>query len=331
METPYALIIKFFDEECTAEEIQSLVAWRQASSNNETIFQELLHTWNHDHGNKDKDVIPAKARVWSMVQSHIDAENEIFPSYPKQTLAQVAVVAASIALVAGLFISFLLFFHMPATVTYANVETPPGQKSHMTLPDGTKVWLNSGSKIVYASDYNKKMRIIKLVGEAYFDVVHNPKCPFVVETGFVNVKDIGTAFDVEAYPNDSIINVSLVRGEARVVSAIDQSQIALLHPNQMVSINKANLFSKLTNCNAVDQSIWIRNQIRFNGTTPDEMFNQLSRWYGVNIEVADASPQMRYWLTLKTESLTETLALINKISPITYTINGEEVHVKFRP
>ena len=331
METPYPLIIKFLNEECTPEEVQSLISWRQTSPKNEAIFLELAHTWNHDHAKKDREVIPDKAKVWSLIQSQIDIENEIFPSYSKHTLFQVGLIAASAALFVGLFVSFLLFFQFPSTKTYAYVETPLGQKSHMVLPDGTKVWLNSGSKISYSSDYNRRLRVVKLTGEAFFDVVRNPRHPFVVETGLVNVRVLGTAFDVESYPRDSMIIVSLVRGEVRVGASPDQSQIALLHPNQMVSINKSTLFCKLTNCNAVDESIWINNKIRFDGASPEELFKQLNRWYGVDIAFVNAPTNTRYWLTLKSESLTETLQLINKISPINYTINGEEVHVKFKP
>ena len=331
METPYPLIIKFFNEECTPEEVQTLITWRQTSPKNEAIFLELAHTWNHDHSEKDREVIPSKAKVWSLIQSRIDLDNEIFPSYSKHTLFQVAIIAASVALFVGLFVSFLLFFQFPSTKTYAYVETPSGQKSHIVLPDGTKVWLNSGSKIIYGSDYNKRQRVVKLIGEAFFDVVHNPQHPFIVKTDFVNVEDLGTAFDVHAYPNDSTLEVSLVTGSVSIKSAIDQTQIALLQPNQKVIINKANLLCALSNCNAVDESIWINNKLRFDGVSPEEMFKQLNRWYGVDITFANAPVRTRYWLTLKSESLTETLQLINKISPINYTINGEEVHVNFKP
>jgi ferric-dicitrate binding protein FerR (iron transport regulator) len=283
METPYPLIIKFLNEECTPEEVQSLISWRQASSKNEAIFLELAHTLIHDHTAKDREVIPLKAKVWSLIQSRIDIDNEIFPSYSKHNLFQVALIAASVALFVGLFVSFLLFFQFPSTKTYAYVETPSGQKSHMVLPDGTKVWLNSGSKIVYSNDYNKKLRVVKLTGEAFFDVVHNSQHPFIVETGLVNVEVLGTAFDVQAYSDDSTIEVSLVRGSVSVRSAIDESKIALLQPNQKVVINKANLLCMLSNCNAIDESIWINNKIRFDGAPPEEIFKQLNRWYGVNI------------------------------------------------
>lgn len=331
METPYLFIIKFLHEECTPEEVQSLITWRQASPKNETVFLEVVHTWNHNHAAKNREVIPPKAKVWSSIQSQIDIDNEIFLSYPKRTLFQVAIFAASVALLVGLFVSFLLFFQFPSTKTYTYVETPSGQKSHIILPDGTKVWLNSGSKIAYSSDYNKHLRFVKLTGEAFFDVVHNSQHPFIVNTGKVDVKDLGTAFDIRAYSNDSSIEVSLLRGSVSLKASYDQTQIGMLRPNQKATINKSNLLCSVSDCNASDDNIWINNQLKFEGENTEEMFKQLDRWFGVNIATDNAPNNKQYWLTLKTESLTETLQLINKISPICYTINGEEVHVKFKP
>jgi ferric-dicitrate binding protein FerR (iron transport regulator) len=331
METPYLLIIKFLHEECTPEEVQSLIVWRQESPNNETIFQELAYTWNHDHAKKDREVIPSKTKVWSLIQSRIDIDNEIFPSFSKRYVVTVVAMAASIALIIGLSISFALLYKLPSPISYAYVETPSGQKSHIILPDGTKVWLNSGSKIAYSSDYNKRLRTVTLIGEAFFDVVHNSQRPFIVNTGKINVKVLGTAFDVHAYPDDTSIEVSLLRGSVSVESAIDQTQIGMLRPNQKATINKSNLLCDVSDCNAADDNIWINNQLKFEGETTNKMFKQLDRWFGVDIAADNFSKDKRYWFTLKTESLNETLELINKITPICYTINGEEVHVWLKP
>ena len=172
---------------------------------------------------------------------------------------------------------------------------------------------------------------MKLIGEAFFDVVHNQQHPFIVNAGKIDIKDMGTAFDVHAYPNDTSIEVSLLRGSVSLESAIDQTQIALLRPNQRATIDKSNLLCAVSDCNAADDNIWINNQLKFKGETTDEMFKQLDRWFGVNIAAVNIPKDKQYWLTLKTESLTETLQLINKITPINYTINGEEVHVEFKP
>jgi len=333
METPLDLITKFLDEKCTPEEVQSLIEWRQASSENENVFRKMAHQWDCDHDVKENDAVLSKSKVWSNIQDRIEnLDNEFVPpSYSKQYLFQTGLVAASVALLIGAFISFVLLNHFPSRQSYTSVEAPSGQKTHILLPDGTKVWLNSESEIIYASDYGRKSRVVRLKGEAFFDVVKNPSHPFIVKSGQVDVKVLGTAFDVSAYPKESFIEVSLVRGSVSVESATDNSQLALLHPNQKVNVNKANLLCSVSDCDAVNESIWTNNQIRFDGVTSEQMFEKLNRWYGVTISAVNMPQNKRYWLILKTESLTETLQLINMITPIKYTIRGEEVSVKFRP
>jgi len=336
MDTPYNLILKFLHDECTLEEVQTLAAWRQASQKNETTYTELLQAWRIIDPSSKEVVIPDKDKVWDNIRQQIQEEEEntttpsSYPVYSTKKIISIIAIAASVALFIGIATTFAFLYHFPFPVTYAKFEAPRGNKSQMTLPDGTKVWLNSGSQITYGSNYNQKQRVVQLNGEAYFDVTKNPQCPFIVKVGSVDVKVLGTAFDVNAYNEDPSITVSLVRGLVSIESNTDQSRLALLHPNQKVVINKANLLCALTACDAVTESIWINNKLRFDGKTPDMLFKQLNRWYGVNFTVEKAPQDRRYWLTLKSESLTETLQLINKITPIDYTIKGEEVTINYK-
>jgi ferric-dicitrate binding protein FerR (iron transport regulator) len=331
METPYVLIIKFLEDIATSEEIEALMEWRQASSRNEQLFNEWLRTWNRNLQRDENAVIPSKHKVWRSIQQQLDlSEDE--RSYSKRNVVQLVALAAGIALFIGFFIAFFAIYHPMVPETLVSVETPAGQKVHVTLPDGSKVWLNAGSTLSYSSNFNHHHeRIVTLNGEAYFDVVHHPDRPFVVKTGSLNVKVLGTIFDVQTYKNDVFANVSLIRGKVCVYSEMNHKPIAVLSPNQMLTLNTLNGMSSVTSCNATDQSIWIRNELRFNGISPQEMFKQLGRWYGVTFDVANMPVKNRYWLTLKTESLTEAIQLISKITPLNYTINGEEVHVKFKP
>lgn len=333
MDTPFELIIKFLDNTATIDEIQTLMDWRQASAQHETIFNELLSAWDGDHREKNRVVIPSKNKVWRSIQEHIemDCPNEE-RSYSRRYLYKIVGLAAGIALFIGFLTAFFLIYHPILPETLLSVETPPGQKVHVTLPDGSKVWLNSGSTLSYGSDLNhQNERVVFLTGEAYFDVVHHAEQPFVVKTKNMNVKVLGTVFDVQAYKNDPFAQVSLIRGKVCVYSDIDHKPIAILSPNQMVTLNVLNGSSMVTLCNAAERSIWIKNELRFEGITPKELFYQLGRWYGVNFTVANMPPKNRYWFTLKTESLTEAIQLINKITPLNYSINGEEVKVKFKP
>jgi len=274
--------------------------------------------------------VSRKSGIISSLIFRTQKKNLKFLHIPDKNIYAVAFAAASIALILGVVFTFFFVYKSPTPVTYAQFETPKGDKSQMILPDGTKVWLNSGSQLTYGSDYNQKTRTVQLNGEAFFDVVKNPKYPFIVKNGDVNVKVLGTAFDVSAYFEDNCISVSLLRGVVSVESAIDHSRLALLSPNEKVMVNKANLLCKVTKCDALTESIWMNNKLRFEGTSADTLFKQLNRWYGVNFIIGKTPHNTRYWLTLKSESLTETLQLINKITPIGYVIKGEEVMVSYK-
>jgi len=333
MDTPYNLILRFFNNECTVDEVQMLMTWRQASPANETTYQELLKTWRILEPSTPEVIIPNKHKVWNNIQSKIRDQEVNFdcsPTYSRKNIYTISGFAASIALILGIAFTLLLVYKSPAPISYARFETMKGDKSQMTLPDGTKVWLNSGSQLSYGSDYNQHVRTVQLSGEAFFDVVKNPNRPFIVKSGGIDVKVLGTAFDICAYPEDNNIFISLLRGRISIESPVDQNRLAILHPNEKAIINKANLLCNVTPCDATTESIWINHKLRFEGTTPDTLFKQLNRWYGVNFAFNNTPRNVRYWLTLKSESLSETLQLINKITPINYSIKGEEVTIIYK-
>jgi ferric-dicitrate binding protein FerR (iron transport regulator) len=112
---------------------------------------------------------------------------------------------------------------------------PYGSKSILTLPDGTKLWVNSGSKLSYQSDFAKSNRNIYLEGEAYFEVAKNKKLPFIVHTGNVHIRALGTAFNVKAYPEEKKIETTLVHGLLKIDKKGLKEPI-ILNPKQKVII-----------------------------------------------------------------------------------------------
>src|SRR2546423_14261851 len=91
-----------------------------------------------------------------------------------------------------------------------------GSRSKLVLPDGSTVWLNAGSKLTYNKDFGNNIREVSLVGEAFFDVMHIPDVPFVIETPTAVVKVLGTSFNVKAYPNETTTETSVIRGRVEI-------------------------------------------------------------------------------------------------------------------
>ena len=246
-------------------------------------------------------------------------------------LRRFAIAAAVlIPMLAASAIFFAVRTDRPASQQVFTVFTEGGQKTRMYLPDGTKVWLNSGSTLEYDNNYNSGNRRVKMTGEAFFDVAKSEAAGFIVDAGGISVLVHGTAFNVTSYEQDQTISVSLNRGKVSVENASDHSLIAELSPDQQLVISKKDLSGKVYACDAEYESLWTQNKLRLEDASTAELFKAMEHWYGVSITTGNAIPSNRYSLTIKTESLSEMLDLINRLTPIKYTINGEEVTITYK-
>jgi ferric-dicitrate binding protein FerR (iron transport regulator) len=125
------------------------------------------------------------------------------------------------------------------------IEAPKGGKSVMTLSDGSKVWLNAGSALHFDQSFGEQNRSLTLQGEAYFEVAHNAECPFTVETSGITIAAMGTAFNVKAYPEDDLIETTLVEGSVRIetnAQSKTKTKPLVLEPNQKVVFYKSQQF-----------------------------------------------------------------------------------------
>jgi ferric-dicitrate binding protein FerR (iron transport regulator) len=210
------------------------------------------------------------------------------------------------------------------------VFTEEGQKSQVLLPDGSKVWLNGGSKLTYSNDFSEDNRRVQLSGEGFFEVKKDEKHQFSVETEQVNVEVHGTAFNVEAYPEDKNIKVSLLNGKVALINRRNQLKMLDMVPGYQVAVSKNTLKWTNYSCDVETEALWVKNMLRFENATADQVFIKLEHWYGLKIDVENKDNTIRYGFTLKSESIREMLDLINKITPITYKINGEEVRIRYK-
>lgn len=329
-ETLYIRLTAYFSGQCSLSEKEEVNNWRKENPDHEALFLKLQKQWEQAAPDTSSFVIPDKAVVWERIQAQIKSKQ--IRLYPRSLLIRVATVAAVVALVVG--------FSLSRIIRQANlvrkdwqqmiVMAPSGQKSQLLLPDGTQVFLNSGSRLTYDSGYNTEDRRVILEGEAFFDVTKNTEHPFVVQAGQVDVQVYGTAFNVSAYADEKNVSVSLLRGRVSVLSSLDNRLLTFLEPNQSAVINKENMRCDVYTCNAEADGIWHLNKLKFEGTPTAEVWRKLERWYGVRIVLSNECPTNAYWFTVKTESLTELLKMINRITPIEYQLNGEEVTIRYK-
>ena len=199
-----------------------------------------------------------------------------------------------------------------------------GQKSSLTLPDGSRVWLNSASTISYTSDYNSKERMVRLQGEAYFEVAANPDLAFVVHTHDMTVEALGTKFNVRAYVEDPYIVTTLVSGKVRT-SAGDVTEILL--PEQETRYDKrTGLLTKTEVRDAAHMVPWMSNEILFAGNSLREIAGILERMYNVTVIFDDAEiAGYTYTGLVRNNSLPNVLELISSTSPVKYRMSADTI------
>lgn len=167
-----------------------------------------------------------------------------------------------------------------------SAATAKGQTYRFTLPDGTEVWLNSDSKMSFPSSFDGKERKISLAGEAYFEVVHNVKQPFRVESNKQTVQDIGTAFNIKAYADEQSVRTTVTEGIAEVVSG-DKKSGQLIHGQQAIVDNNG---LKIIAVNAQDEIAWKNGLFVFKGEPIGDIMKRVARWY--NVEVVFENPSL---------------------------------------
>lgn len=188
--------------------------------------------------------------------------------------------AVAAVLLVGLFISTTIFYLKSESLLfgYTRIETPRGEKSKVTLPDGTEVWLNANSSISYPS-FSKSTREVKLEGEAYFNVQHSNNIPFVVHTARCDVKVLGTEFNVMAYERLNRNEVTLFKGRIEVKSG---EQSAVLKVGELCHISDEGQQISKANLNLAHS--WVENKLNFQKIPFSELIMRLENWYDVDID-----------------------------------------------
>lgn len=208
------------------------------------------------------------------------------------------------------------------------IEAPQGSRTQMMLPDGTKVWLNAGSRMSYSQGFGYAVRIVRLVGEGYFEVVHNEQLPFSVESDDVRVKVLGTKFNFRDYPTDAEATVALTEGSVAMNSVKYPAEDRLLKPGQRAMVDKRTGQIHVEGYETSKATQWTNGRLTFDGEPLQEIVRTLERSYNVEIAIADNSllPLRFYGDFLRQEqTLSEVLDALAATGKIRYEQKGKNV------
>ena len=321
-----SLIIKELKGETSIEESRQLDEWIKDNPKNQRIYDELWSAYALTSPEVDP-FIPDKEVAWSRIMHEIAKPDKSTPWFIQ--FSRIAAAAILFFLI-GISAQYLWSERVPSDFLnqYSTVVVPEGQKSMIILPDGSSVWMNSGSSLKYKSSFNTRIREVEISGEAFFEVKKDKSRMFRVNTGSINVEVYGTAFNVKNYREDKRLEVTVENGNVGLIR--NGACVAeLTHGKQAVVIEDSNAVL-LSDTNVEVVKAWKNNELIFDGTPFEEVIRYLERWYGVKITIEEKMKKNHnYTFKIKTESLTELLKLLQVITPLTYKIDGKNVTIRY--
>ncbi len=315
-----SLIIKDFSGYSTPEEKQTITNWVNQSSANKQSFEAYRKLW------KDSKLLTLNDTIDT--EFALKESQKQIPGFNGKTRWLTYWKQAAAVLVVSILISSTFNFLLKPTINsdpviYQEVKAAFGTQTQLQLADGTTVWLNAGSRLSFPTSFeNQQQRKVQLVGEGFFEVTKDSQHPFIVSTSDLDIKVLGTSFNVYAYESENEIIVSLQEGKVSLLKTTNGSskQILDLDPMQLASyrLNTNEIIHSLeTDLNRYTS--WLKGLIVFFDDPMEKVISRLENWYNVEIEVKD--PQLlreHITGTFNDNSLQQVLHFLSLMSPLDY-------------
>jgi len=271
-------------------------------------------------------------KILQAVIGQAQAQHSIeVPSVKKRNVFVFTSIAAAFVVLLGLFAYFFLFTNKKVKAAdefsaFKNtgqqllyVSTTTGEGKNIHLPDGTEVWLSPSSCIEYPRVFTEALREVTLSGEAFFEVAHDKKHPFIIHSGSIETKVLGTSFNIQAYDGQDDIKVTVVSGKVNVTSKAKVENVELVANERAVFHRKTIALIK-ENADTVAAPVMLKRkagEFVYEAEHVQKVIDDLHEYFGINIQVADAIKtcpvNLNFYLTDKIEEILE---------PIALTING---------
>lgn len=208
---------------------------------------------------------------------------------------------------------------------YNAISTPKGGEYELSLPDGTKVWLNAASSLRFPTCFTGKERKVYLSGEAYFEVSRNKKMPFIVSSGDATVEVLGTHFNIKAYKDEEALKTTLLEGSVRVYG---KKNSILLTPGQQATLSYTSDQINITNAKITEVMAWKNGYFIFKNSSLKDIMNQISRWYDVDVEY-QCDPRNKYFggMYSKDKDINELLKGLELTKNVHFKIEGRRIIV----
>ena len=318
----YNLITLEFTDGLDKQQNEELQSWLEISQENRTEYNEVVKLLTYS------DRLIAMKRI-NVDRDLLSVKQKLKRQPKKNTFSLNFQKAAAILLMPVLtFLLYVLYNPSFIASTRNNPEVDSieviasaGARTIVQLSDGTEVNLNYGSKIKYPRNFIGDTRELRLSGEGFFNVSHDPKHPFIVKTKRINIKAVGTRFNVLTYPGNDKVETTLIEGKV-VLEQSDENgatkSIGSLIPGEHVNYNPTTGELSSTQGNVEKYIAWKDGILFFDNAAISDVAERLGRMYNVDIKVADEIKDYTYTVKFVDESLSQILDLLTKATPVNY-------------
>lgn len=372
MENYKELFLKYLKDECNKEELNVLLNWLKNPLNSDLIETYIKEDWGNFNplqiktsSEIDKSFEFLKERIMEGQLPEIpklkDPNGQVLiTSHQYKRKRVIYRLAASIVLplIIGSFIYYFISSRKTDNQLSRNeITVPLGSKTIVLLGDGTKVWLNSGSKLTYPQVFSGNTREVQLIGEGFFEVSKNAGKPFIVKTSELYIKVLGTSFNVKSYPEEGTIETTLVHGLVTISKSCEgvKDNAIYLKPNQRVTyikqegkliltdVEKKHLKEEVKsdghkkreekiilseNIDTDQFTAWKDDKLVFKNDNFESLCIKLERWYGVKINILN--PELKnfhYTGTVRNETINDVFKIIKLTMPLEYSINHDVIDI----
>jgi len=325
------LITKYFQNACSDAEKQVLFDWIDASTDNKIYYRQLRQVWDANLISGSPIDAVQTGSAYLRLKDKLAASGwgkppGGFRHYVNQALKIAAVVVIS-------FASAWLYFkyrEQAREVAWQTIEVPVGQRVLISLADGSKIWLNSMTHFSYPESFSKNKRVVKLDGEAYFEVARNVNLPFEVKTQHMDVQVKGTKFNVYAYSSRPNTETTLVDGKVLLSFTSNRSSEFELTPRQKAIYNPGTVAPEvISQVNTDIETSWTKGIYNFSDITFDKLIERLEHYFDVKI-VVKRNDILTYHCTgkfLYDETIEDILDVVKTSKPFTYKIENRVITI----
>ncbi|RZK25427.1 MAG: FecR family protein [Flavobacterium sp.] len=322
----YLLITQYLQKQTSTEENAFLANWITASPENEQTFEEIKVFWLPSKNIEKRDSSIALAKLNAI----IDEQEKNAQRIKKLSFRKWALLAASIAIIGS--IGILMLSSRKLTDNSSNdlqQLSKAGEIKAFYLTDGTKITLGPKSSLQYPSHFEGQKREVKLVGEAYFEVSKNPHKPFTVHTKDLDIKVLGTHFNVNASKNERSTTVSLLEGKVNVNVVFDHNEEYQLKPGQELVLDHASQQVYQHDLDSVNVLGWMTKTLIFRNEKLSDAARKIEKMYGVKVIFDNVSTaETRVYAQFKNESIKDVLQTICATGDLSYNNDGNKIFIR---